>query len=273
MARRRKWKKFVPRFFSELNVYSGLIGIIGVSLSLMGILIDVPALWNVSIFIFVVTIGYMLYQAVPPLTRKPERIVGKTLELTELDNIDAPILRLAVVGIVQAGKTTLKQRLQLQEKTRERTQSVTAQVIYLPGKPSRFVAVLDGRGDRFADQFEIASAADLICLVLDHNSSNENSLVDEDRLNEHTDFLTQLRHHLRVKSEIKWLNVLANKRDLWEQEATQIPKMESFCLQEISKWYEFSSGPADWKPHSNEKPDDIARFKGEVAHEVSNEDS
>jgi hypothetical protein len=272
MRGKRRWGLWPRRITNELNGIGGLAGVGGTAIGIAGwtALAGTAAtvLMSGGAVIAVGAFGYAMYKAVPPPLRRPEDVIGETLELEELDGIMPPVIRLAIVGPTQAGKTTLKHRLSFQPKPDKRTQLVTAQIVSVPTSPQKYVAILDGGGEQFAQQFRLLNPADCLCLVLDHNISDTDITVDSDRLKQHADFLTQIRYQL-IDSKgrrKKWIEVLANKRDLWQQlPVEQKTEFEKFYNTEVKIWE--NGGFADnvnSSPHSNEIADDIARIMSKI---------
>ena len=145
-----------------------------------------------------------------------------------------------------------------------RTQRITAYVTSLQMSPPVYLAVLDGGGERFPQQFKIAELCEYLCIVLDHNKSDSDSTVDEARLSEHQQFLNQVRHHLEESNTQKkeWVHFLLNKHDLWQRASdTHKEQFQTFCSAELDRWKQgrFSAG-VNSSPHSNSAPDDVAKF-------------
>ena len=232
-----------------------------------------PLLMGVGASVAVAAFGYAVYKAIPPVLRRPEDAVGETIDISELDDIYPPLLRLAIVGPTKAGKTTLKNRLGFQKKPDQRTQSVTAYILFVPATPPKYVAILDGGGERLPQQFRISELAHCLCLVLDHNESDSETALVRERLNDHTEFLTQIRYQLNDANctRKRWIEILINKRDLWEKAPPEEKAdFESFCKKEIEKWS--SGGFAETvasNRHSNEIGDDIARFMSQIVTTVT----
>jgi len=277
MAGRRRWSRWPSRIASELNGMSGVAGVGGTAMGVAGWAgvagTTATVLMSGGAALAVGAVGYAVYKAVPPVLRTPEDVVGHTIDLSELDDVDPPVLRLAVVGPTKAGKTTLKARLSFKGTPDERTQKVTAYVVSVPSNPPRYVAILDGGGERLAQQFKISEPADCLCLILDHNISDTDTTIDDERLKEHTEFLTQIRYHLKDARgpRKKWIEILINKRDLWEQASDeQKDAFKQFYVEEVGKWSAdlFSDSVAS-NPHSNEIPDDIGRFMSQLAATVA----
>ena len=267
MAKRR-WSEWPREILKKLESVSGLVGIAGVALTVSGAtFLDGSAAAALSIgggFIVVCVLGYAIWEAIPPVLKNASDLVGHTLDLTELANIFPPICKLAIVGLTRTGKTTLKRRLQFHLPPDERTQSARATIVPIPTNPVKYLAVLDGGGENFSQQFKIAAPADHLCLVIDHNISDHDTDVSAERKEETVEFMKQIRGHL-LESESpqkSWIEVLANKKDLWEQLSGKDRKsFTDFVNAETKKWKNGNFGKiVRMEHHSNENPNDVARF-------------
>jgi hypothetical protein len=268
MMEHRRWKLWPNRISNELNGVSGLAGVGGTAIGVAGwavlagtagtILMGGGAILAGGAFV------YAIYKAVPPVLKHAPDLVGQTIELSELANIDPPLVKLAIVGATQSGKTTLKNRLSFKPKPTLRTQSPSAQIVLFPSAPPTYVAILDAVGEYYGQQFLIAEPADCLFIVLDHNISDTALDIDDDRLKTHSEFLRQLRNHLtQTKSSRKrWIEILVNKRDLWEKaNAQEKVRFQRYWGEEVDKWNSANFADSVTScPHSNEIGDDVARF-------------
>jgi len=268
MALKRRWAQWPSRIAEELNGVSGVAGVGG---GIMGIGSWTLLGGNMALMLAatgtVITIGafgYAIYKAVPPLMKRPEDLVGRNVSLDELKDIFPQITSLAIIGPTQAGKTTLKHRLSFDVAPPTRTQQASAYVTSLQTTPPRYIAILDGGGERYPQQFKLAEICEYLCIVIDHNISDTDPAVDQSRLHDHEAFLKQIRHHLDESNAPtkQWIHFLANKHDLWKCAAPeQRLSFDSFCKNEIEKWKQGRfAKTVDLYEHSNDTPNDIARF-------------
>ena len=270
MAGKRRWSLWPKRIGSELNGVSGIAGVGGTAMGIAGISIlagpAAIALTTAGAAIAVGAAGYAVWKAVPPVMRKPEDVSGAELTLDELKSIHPPLLKLAVMGPSRAGKTTLKDRLMIRVSSgeKDRTQFVKAHIVSVPTSPPFFLALLDGRGENYSQQFKIAEPADCLCIVIDHNETDRDPTLIPNRWEKTTEFLKQVRDHLIEEGCAKktWIRILINKRDLWEQNSVDDQQaFVDFCEQEAAKWRDGNFAEAvTLAPHSNEKPNDTAEF-------------
>jgi len=267
MLPKRRWVKWPGRTAQELNGVAGVAGLGGIavgasSLAFLGS--AALALTGVGTIFVVGAVGYAVVKAFPPRVLSPDELVGKVVDLNTLQNVSPAIRTLAIIGPGKAGKTTLRNRLAFDATPVTRTQQITAYVVSLQTAPVSYLAILDGGGERFAQQFKLAEMCDYLCIVVDHNTSDSEIAVDQSRIAEHDVFLKQIWHHLDESNAPQklWIHVLINKHDLWkntmpEQQAALV----KFFKDEIDKWNQGRRAKkADFRSHSNDVPNDIAAF-------------
>lgn len=247
MAGKRPWKLWMGKFIQELNGTSGLASLGGAILAFISF-----GGWNafsstltaftgvLGIITTVIAIAIAAYKAIPPKFRHPADLVGQRLTLDKLNNIDPPLLKLGVVGPGMVGKTTLVSRILQQVPPHQRTQGVHAYVAALQISRMPYVAMLDGPGQMYADQFEIASHADILCIILDHHNSDNEKKIDERRIQDHLLFQKQLRGYLAKQTQKPTcVHLLLNKRDLWEDSSVsqeEKRRLKELLLNEEKSW-------------------------------------
>ena len=247
MTSKRIWRLWPRRFIQELNPTSGFASLGGAILAVVSF-----GGWNafsgpfsvvfgvLGIVVIAVAIAIAAFKAVPPALRNAADYVGQRLSLDKLDQIDPPLPKLGIVGPGMVGKTTLLSRILQQAPPQQRTQEVHCFIAVLQTSPIRYLAMLDGPGQMFAGQFEIASYADILCIILDHNESDQERSIDRMRIQTNIEFQEQLRDFL-VKTPRKpsFVHLLLNKRDLWGD--VSVPKadqtlLRNFLVDEVKKW-------------------------------------
>jgi hypothetical protein len=125
--------------------------------------------------------------------------------------------------------------------------------------------VLDGSGDAYYQQFEVAVDADFLGIVLDHNPHSDAPMLDQARLREHEEFLKQLRKYLTGNNTIKNHEFLLNKRDLWEKDPSKTQLLDWFN-QQVEEWRgAFQGTNVDSRPFSNRITEDGPSFLERVA--------
>lgn len=267
MAKKRHWGRWPKQAKEELNGISGLAGVGGTVIGIGGLtLLAGPAALVCAVLggtITVGAVGYALVKAVPPRLKSPEDLVGQTVPLKELESV-LPIRTLSIIGPTQAGKTTLRNRLAFKSGPVSRTQEMTAYITSLQTAPPTYLAVLDGGGEKFPQQFNLVEVCDCLCIVIDHNRSDSDSTISQKRVEEHQFFLEQIvnqLNHANVKPKL-WVQFLINKHDLWKSAtAQQLASFDSFYQDQVKEWRKANRGQTvDSRPHSNEDADDIAEF-------------
>jgi hypothetical protein len=276
MGASRRWRTWPKRFKDEVNGISGVAGIGGTAMAVgswalvtgpvgVGLVIGGLVLSGVSV-------AYASIKAIPPQLLRPEAVAHTSMPQGDVDSIDPPLSKLAIIGPSKAGKTTLRERLAIQRTNDLRTQNISAYVLPLSTQPQIFVAVLDASGEVLSQQFRIAESADMLCIVLDHNESDTEFEVRDDRLADHAKFLDQVRSHLRECNgkRLQWVLVLKNKRDLWEAApAQQRQHFADFCLEQAKTWRSGNFADAVTEhAHSNEIPNDVADVAALIATRV-----
>jgi hypothetical protein len=224
-GRMQRWPvRYVIRLKDELNGVNGIIGVAGIIIGAFGFTTEgviQVVVWAAGALIAVPPIGYALIKAIPPKRKPLSDFDGKQILMSDLASVDPPPPTLGVVGPVRVGKTTLLDTL-LQRYDPEkdiRTKGVTVHIMY---RPTGSWAVIDGRGEDYSQQFEVAKAAQVLCVLLDHNLVSEASGSNDDRIQKHKDFGVQLRAALNNEwqrnkpSHLIPVHLLLNKRDQWQ---------------------------------------------------------
>lgn len=264
----RRWLSWPKRTSDQLNGVAGVAGLGGVVFCIgTWVAISGPVgvvLASTGLVITLGTLGYAMYRAVPPKQTRATAMVGQVVELRDLSLVSDRLPRLSIVGPTMAGKTTLKDRLTLSPSDSMRTQKMTARVVATQTAPPSFIAVLDGGGEKYSQQFELAKHCDCLCLIVDHSASDVESRVDPERLSHHAEFLRQIRHYLDESGcpPKHWIRLLINKRDLWERAVDEErSQLVSFYESELAHWKQWSrSRDVEVLLHSNDHPADIAAF-------------
>jgi GTPase SAR1 family protein len=272
MAKRRNWTQYPARVSQQLNGVSGVAGVGGAAVGVAGLSLVTGVLSTVLVTgglgITMVSLLYAIFKAVPPKFREPQELVGTSVNIDELARISPPVAAIAIIGPSQAGKTTLKYAFSHQPSSSARTQATSAYIATLQTPPSIQVAFLDGGGEKYPQQFKIAELADLLIVLLDHNSSDTDVVVDPQRLGVHQSFLTQVRHHLDHvnASPKKCILVLKNKADLWSAALpNEVRAFDVFCEQEADKWRAGNrANSVVIRSHSNQRVNDIAALMAEI---------
>jgi hypothetical protein len=268
MPKKRIWANWPKRIANELNIVSGIAGVGAAAVGIAGLsLFDgwVRLITSTfGLFVFVITLGLAIYRSFPVPAQYASDLVGKVLSVRDLSDIYPTPIKFAIVGPSMSGKTTLRNRLSFVATVPTRTQSVIAQIIALQTAPPKLIAILDGGGEKLAQQFDLAEYCDYLCLLIDHNSSDVDIKVDQGRLQQHAEFLKQIRHFLdenEIPTKIS-IRILLNKRDLWERASQpDLDILKRFQEDELRYWKEGSRGrDIAVQPHSNDITEDVSSF-------------
>jgi len=233
---RRDWKKWAPAFARELAspVTAAIVGASGIVTAVVG---GAAALPVVALVIGGTTLWCGI-RSFPGRIRDVYDLIGRDLGLGELVGIDPPVFKVGLLGPPGAGKSTLLDRIAPQPSRNEPTTRVYARMFDFNRHPLRFLAVVDGPMEELGQQLEVASIANLLIIVLDHNRRDGTGTLDEERLREQSILLTELRSFLRRKpNAVRHVVFLLNKRDLWEGKPSE-PKLMDWFGQEVNLWRE-----------------------------------
>jgi hypothetical protein len=267
------FKRYGIRLAQELNIVSGLLGVVAIALGVVAVvtggLIRVTLI-VIACLIAVPTFGYALVRAVPPRRKPPQEFEGKQLFVSDLASVNPRVPVLGVIGQVQTGKTTLHNLL-LQKPFDKRldplTKIVTVHISVIIKQPATYWAIVDGRGEEYSQQFEVAEAAEILCILLDHNLVSEASSVNEDRINKHHEFGRQLRAKLestwikRKPSHTIPVHILLNKKDQWSKaDDASRALLQGMLKTEQKEWADMTYiGSVTTADHSNSDSGDVVR--------------
>jgi hypothetical protein len=226
---RRNWWKAPGKFLRSFGDPgpASLLGIGGLAIGVVASWIAVP----VGLTFLGGSALWAGFKSWPPKYNEPSDLLGKDLTLDELKEVDPPVFKLGLVGPSESGKTTLLSRIGHQKSPRpeDRTQRVYARIFAVNKNPLGFLAVLDGSGLALHQQFKLIEHADFLCIVLDHHQADDVPIFEESRLKKHDDFLDQVQTYmLENKNEVKYINILLNKKDLWQNRPENAPLLTWF---------------------------------------------
>lgn len=256
----RPWSKFPGRFKDEANSVSGVAALAGAGAVALGATVAAPI---VLILGGVVTGAAVLWcgvKAVPPRARRPEEIVGESLDLRVIREIHPRLRRIAFIGPTQGGKSTCISHLRGRVPAGDRTDSPYATVVVIQSAPPAYFALIDGAGQQFSQQFLLSDEADDVIVCLDHNEGDSSSEIDIKRLSQHELFLEQMFSHMRhIAKEPDRLFFLLNKRDLWEKNH-DASELSSWFVRQVEEWRKRSRGSVSYSTHSNRVAEDMTKL-------------
>ncbi len=275
MSSKRRWKEWPTRMRDELNGTSGVATVGGSILSVLSF-VGLSAVsgaaavvtGGVGVVIAVGAVGLAGWKAIPPKLKDASNLVGKRISIQELISVYPPLLKISIVGPSRAGKSTLVNMIRNEEPPDERTRGIHVYIAALQVSPVRYIAVVDGGGQLYADQFTVATPADILCIVLDHNDTDNDQQVSQERLNEHMAFLRQLRGYLQSqRSEpLAWIHILLNKRDLWESSQEEDKQhLLTFLSDAEKEWRDGNwAKKVSSAQHSNRYAADVGAFLRQI---------
>ncbi|MGY3687541.1 GTPase domain-containing protein [Vibrio coralliilyticus] len=272
--RRTRWFKNIEDACKSASAIISTMGLI-VGLSANSFL-DAPlakSLSTVGFLVGILGIAYLVIKAYPPKVLQASECVGMTVSLQDLDYMTPSIEKLAIIGPTRTGKTTLKERLNFRTPENKRTQGISATITAITSNPVKYIAVLDGGGEVLTQQFKIAEQADFLCIVIDHNISNSSLQIDTERQKETSEFMDQVRHHLRndgIKQK-KWIEIIVNKQDLrGKLDEAELADFVEFVGNEKLKWETSSiSKDVSSENHSNLNFDDVSRIMDKLVNKTN----
>lgn len=259
----REWRTWPKRAIKEINASSGVVGLAGVALGLAAS----PILTAVGGVVVAGALGVAAWKGFPEKKNNPSELVGKGLDLDALKNVSPLPKKLGLIGASRSGKTTLLDHLRNATAEGLRTDEVYAAIVPLQVNPEKYVALIDGAGHQYSQQFKVAENSDILVIFLDHDKSDFKKQATKKRLAEHAEFLAQLVYYLRGNrsTPLSHVHLLLNKKDLWNDDAKK-SELEDWFNNILTTWQ--GNGLAEevsWAYHSNRSPDDITIFVNYLA--------
>jgi hypothetical protein len=263
----KRWlSRFLPRLQQQLNVVAGVGGVGALILTLAGFLAGGTAKTVLVITGAAIAGGMVIFgvaRAWPARAPSPQQVAGKDRPLGDLASIYPRVPALGIIGAGAVGKTTLKKRLlQLPTSDKEFSQKVTFHVSALLRDRTSYVALLDGRGESYDQQFAIAREADIVLVLVDHNDIETDRSPNPERLNAHHAFGVQVRDYLARRQITKRaVHLLLNKKDLWRAATSpDQQKVRDFFSAEVDLWRAAFGDVVTSAEHSNAVPNDTANL-------------
>ena len=214
------------------------------ALSIFGTLSSQPYLKIPSIFTFIGILIIIAVRSFPERKLSAESLAQSQRPVTKshLQQLDTPILKVGVIGEKQSGKSTFLQYALQRPYDPMKTTSIEIRIVPIPNAiPQTFCALVDGDGSQFSQQFEVCDHVDLLFLFLDHNPSEAQIEIADQRLRAHENFLSQLRSHLnRDDGESpRHIHFVLNKRDLWNNNPTSKNTLTPWFCNIVEEWRDY----------------------------------
>jgi len=196
-----------------------------------------------------------------------QNLSGDKISLDFLKSKLSFLKRISILGIGNVGKTTLVENICRNENQNTLTQGSGAFVTNFSGKSSKYAAMLDASGQSMALQNDIALEANILIILLDHNSSDKDRKINQARMDRHDDFLSLLKDRLETRGHSPlWIHFLLNKDDLW----ANLKKTEK---QRLTVWFEkhvtsfkssFPRTEVSHSNHSNSKTGNLTKIINQI---------
>jgi len=233
----RKWKNWPARAYDSLNQAGGLLGIGGIVIAVAGVAFTAPVVIGIGAATVVGTTGYALIKGFPPKLKEPREFVGQKITFTELTNLSEEIIKMGIFGASKSGKSTFQEHAIISNTPNSVTHDLSAAMVALQTNPPRIIALLDGDGKKFSQQFNVVKHANVLFIFLDHNSTNTSDQLINERLQEHDEYLNQLEGYLKEEKDgiISQIHFILNKKDLWQNSQGKQTLLKWFT-EIIEKW-------------------------------------
>jgi hypothetical protein len=245
------------RLNHKIERTSGTAGLILAIGTVVGFYVKENIFGIINAVLLLSLIAYLAWDSFPPKMKLAQDCLGIQMSLKQLGEIHPPLLKLAVIGASQTGKSTFLSSTQ-HAASPERTNNVYAEILAIAGNPPKYIALLDGDGSEYIQQFDILREADIIFVFTDHNSQSNSADISESRLSEQDRFIKQIQSVIKNRSSLPAIHFLLNKRDLWER-GPHAEKLALWHAEHAERWSsgnfssEFSSSH-----HSNRNTEDTS---------------
>lgn len=265
-------RRFWPRLLQQLNLGAGAAGLGALLLTLAGLITSGPTRMGLIVAgagVAFITIVVAVVKAWPPHFKHPADLEGKELEVADLDDIDPPVPAIGIVGTTEVGKTTLKSRLLLEEMQgpEVRTRRLTVRIGTVIHDPTTYLAIVDGSGTSYDQQFVVTERADILIVMYDHNDIETSDKPNETRWQQHTYFGEQLRDYLtNHHDKRRRIHLLLNKKDKWSRATPEEQKeLRDWFGKEVEKWTtKYGNEVVTNAEHSNDSTQDMISLVNKI---------
>lgn len=235
---KRKLRDWPSRINNELNATSGILGVGSIAVAGTGLIFAVPVVTTMGLAFTALLTVACLYRSFPEKLHRPDEFLGlKIDDIRALERVDPTPVRIGFLGVSGAGKSTAVAHLNASLTPESvRTDDPYASIIVLPGGPVKYIALIDAAGQQYSQQFKVLDESDQVFVFLDHTSGNSDASIQDDRIEEHNRFLTQISGHLHNNNgRTMGIHFLLNKRDTWEN-GPDAKRLMSWFESQVNNW-------------------------------------
>ncbi len=195
-------------------------------------------------------IAHLLWKLRPIKIESIRSFEYRWMPFKRLDDFADSFIRVGICGPPNVGKTTLVNSLTLTKPANDRTNQTQALVARSKVSGKDYV-LIDGKGQRHNDQFNIAKNTDPLIILLDHNISHNVTTIDQSRLNKTFLFVEQIRMSLESdKIYPKRVLIVLNKKDLWSKNSQQVQKqLMDWRIKIKQNWLSYLGGRSNITLH------------------------
>lgn len=269
MSSTERWELWWFRFHERLNSQGTLLGfLLTGATAITSATAGGAWAWVAGFCVvgFTIYLGWLAIKAIPPYLN-PQQVQGRKLTLDKLRELPERCVKIALVGIGCAGKTTLLEHLTGLPQTN--AQTLSPELVVLTVENVGDLVFLDAAGDDLTQQFELIDHADVLILVLDHNEKRI-ARVSSTRKQHQERNIRQLLFKLQQKQKsgrpIFGVHLLYNKQDLWGNcptpERINLVAWFGTLLSQIQHVLPLVPVSAD--DHSNQRTVDITKVRNQI---------
>ena len=262
------WKTWLSRSAQEANATSGLVTLLGGGTAAFGAFTAVPVAAIGGGVVILGAAAWCAWKGYPPKLKNAFDLVGATISARDVDLIDPPISKAGFLGASRVGKTTLLSHIAVRPNPNVRTDHISVTVISSQTSPQKYLALFDGAGQKFTQQFKILDSADVLLIFVDHNDGDNDVAIDETRMAMHLSFVDQLRDHITSNGiKVSHVHFVLNKSDLW-MKSGDVDKIQHWFNKLVDDWNKSGIAPSTRAAHSNNDPSSITTLINELFRHV-----
>ena len=255
----REWgQNLVPTIFGPTALISGALTILG----FFGLRIEVLPQW-LPWLLAVGTVGWIAWASKPRGYLHPGDNLNKRLTISELDHMLTEVPRIGLMGSSSVGKSTFLSRAGHLETPNRETEAPYAVIVAAPDRrPTKYLALVDTVGREYPSAAQIMSTCDAVIVFLDNSAASDDETLRNARVQKHKDIVvSNISPSLAAAPKCRFVLVLANKADLWENDERKSQRMAGLAAEIRGILSEMLPGKAIGiiEKHSNLRSEDVTR--------------